>query len=546
MIIKTVALGNNEESYIEKRISDGVNIILSDDNNKGKTILIQSMLYAIGNNPIFPDSFDYKNYYYYLKFEQNDKDYEIIRKGDSFIVQTDNILHMLDGISELKRYWTKEIFDLPEFQFRGKQHLSDLELFIQLFFVGQDAKNTSNIFNSGYYHKDDFKNMLLSYSGVSVENLSSDDERRIKRELESLRAARKDKLDLSDFYKSHSAATEYISHIKDKDAFNQKVADMESITEKISELKKVRSKSASKRALWNSTLKELNSLNRNIEVGELRCMDCNSTNITYKGQGKDSYSFDVSTPEMRKHIIDSIKEKIDNFSEDISRYDAEINKYQIELNRVMEEDDVTIENIVAFKSGFTSIEEIDSAITEIDNQIAKLQGELDSGAKISEEAKEKRQKFFQKFIEDMKGAVYGELEGLGISLSDIGINSVSDYNKPGQLSLDEEKFSKALKENGELVYKATTAGLEKIKKVTYNYAGSSGSVFAKKAGIEKTSTGVNNLFSEQIKKQEERIKELKAKMQERQEELYAKFASLESSMNTLNSQMNYLINSMSS
>lgn len=401
MIIKTIALGNNEESYIEKRISDGVNIILSDDNNKGKTILIQSMLYAIGNKPIFPDSFDYKNYYYYLKFEQNGKDYEIIRKGDSFIVQTDNVLHMLDGISELKRYWTKEIFELPEFQFRGKQHLSDLELFIQLFFVGQDAKNTSNIFNPGYYHKDDFKNMLLSYSGVSVENISSDDEYRIKRELESLRAARKDKLDLSDFYKSHSAATEYISHIKDKDAFNQKVADIENTTEKISKLKKVRSKSASKRALWNSTLRELNSLNLNIEVGELRCMDCNSTNIAYKGQGKNSYSFDVSTPEMRKHIIDSIMEKIDNYTEDISRYDAEINKFQIELNRVIEEDDVTIENIVAFKSGFTNIKEIDSAIAEIDNQITKLQGELDSGAKISEEAKEKRQKFFQKFIEDM-------------------------------------------------------------------------------------------------------------------------------------------------
>ena len=68
MIIKIVALGNNEESYIEKRISDGVNIILSDDNNKGKTILIQSMFYAMGNNPIFPASFDYKNYYYYLKY----------------------------------------------------------------------------------------------------------------------------------------------------------------------------------------------------------------------------------------------------------------------------------------------------------------------------------------------------------------------------------------------------------------------------------------------------------------------------------------------
>lgn len=152
----------------------------------------------------------------------------------------------------------------------------------------------------------------------------------------------------------------------------------------------------------------------------------------------------------------------------------------------------------------------------------------------------------RRFVEDMKSAVYSNLEGLGISLNDIGITSVSDYNKPAQLSLDEEKFTKALKENGELVYKATTAGLEKIKKVTYNYAGSSGSVFAKKAGVEKTSTAVNNLFSEQIKKQEENIKELKAKMQKKQEELYSKFASLESSMNTLNSQMNYLLNSMSS
>ena len=150
------------------------------------------------------------------------------------------------------------------------------------------------------------------------------------------------------------------------------------------------------------------------------------------------------------------------------------------------------------------------------------------------------------FVEDMKTAVYGSLGDLGISLSDIGITSVSDYNKPGQLALDEDIFTKALEENGELVYKATTAALEKIKTVTYNYAGSSGSVFAKKAGIEKTSTAVNNIFSEQIKKQETKIKELISKMEEKQEALYAKFASLESSMNTLNSQMSYLVSSLSS
>lgn len=152
----------------------------------------------------------------------------------------------------------------------------------------------------------------------------------------------------------------------------------------------------------------------------------------------------------------------------------------------------------------------------------------------------------RRFMDDIKSALLGEVEGLGITLSDIGIEADSDYNKPGQLVLNEDKFKAALEENGDLVYKAVTSKFEKIKTITYNYSGTSSSVFAKKAGIEKTASAVNNLFSEQIKKQEEYIKKLTNKMLDKQESLYAKFASLESSMNSLNSQMNYLISSMSS
>ena len=49
MIIRKVAVGNSEEAFIEDTFSEGLNILLSDDNNKGKTIIIQSMLYALGN-----------------------------------------------------------------------------------------------------------------------------------------------------------------------------------------------------------------------------------------------------------------------------------------------------------------------------------------------------------------------------------------------------------------------------------------------------------------------------------------------------------------
>ena len=151
----------------------------------------------------------------------------------------------------------------------------------------------------------------------------------------------------------------------------------------------------------------------------------------------------------------------------------------------------------------------------------------------------------RRFLEDMKATLFGEIEGAGVGLSDIGITSVSNYNKPGQIALDEDMFKKALEENGDQVYKVVTGTLEKMKTVTYSYAGSSSSVFAKKAGIEKTATAVNNLFSEQIKKQEEYIKKLITKMEDKQEKLYLKFANLESSMNSLNSQMNYLISSLS-
>lgn len=37
-ILKT-GCGNTEEAFIENRLTDGVNIIFSNDNNKGKTII---------------------------------------------------------------------------------------------------------------------------------------------------------------------------------------------------------------------------------------------------------------------------------------------------------------------------------------------------------------------------------------------------------------------------------------------------------------------------------------------------------------------------
>ena len=401
MKIIKMAVGNAEEAYIEDRFSDGINIIFSDENNKGKTIVLQSMMYALGNNPIFPDSFEYKKYYHYVEFEYTDNVYSIVRIGDSFLVKMNDGIRMYDGMSEFKRFWNAYVFLLPQIVFNNSKKIVDMELFLQMFFVGQDRKDTSDIFNAGYYHKDDFRDMIKSFAG-NFESVISDTEiRKIREQIKKLDAQRQEKIKLCEFYKSSAVATEYLSRIKDRDAFQAKVTEIVTVLGRISEFRKNRNRIASQKSLWLGTLNELNSLNRNIEVGELRCMNCNSTNIAYKGTGKVTYSFDVSTKKNRDQIINSIKEKIVSYDEEIKKCDFEIEQLQKELYDYLKDDDVTLENILAYKNGYHSIEDIETVVLSLDEKIQDLKNILNSGIAESTEAKGSREEFYTKIIKCM-------------------------------------------------------------------------------------------------------------------------------------------------
>lgn len=144
------------------------------------------------------------------------------------------------------------------------------------------------------------------------------------------------------------------------------------------------------------------------------------------------------------------------------------------------------------------------------------------------------------FMDSMQTAIFGKNAQF---LNECGLTSSEDYNKRGQLSINEDKLRKSLQNKGDRVFKAfageKTSMLEKMKDTMHKYIGSSSSIFARKAGLEKTSSVVKNYFSEQIRRQEDMIKRLQKKMDDREEKLYKQFGQLEASMNKLNSQMNY-------
>ena len=128
-------------------------------------------MYALGNDPTFPTSFEYQKYYYYVEFEEGEKTFRICRSGDGFILRQTSSVLIFDNVSELKRYWNKNISPLPSIVKNQLSRIADPVLYVQLFFVGQDKKDTSNIANHGFYNKQDFIEMLYAYAGLEGEQL---------------------------------------------------------------------------------------------------------------------------------------------------------------------------------------------------------------------------------------------------------------------------------------------------------------------------------------------------------------------------------------
>ncbi|MCC0637100.1 MULTISPECIES: flagellar filament capping protein FliD [unclassified Clostridioides] len=151
------------------------------------------------------------------------------------------------------------------------------------------------------------------------------------------------------------------------------------------------------------------------------------------------------------------------------------------------------------------------------------------------------------FVEDIQSMFFGDAESIE-TLKKLGINESENYNKKGQIAFKEDVFSKAIIEDSDKVYKILAGYssnsddkgmLEKLKDIIYEYSGSSGSKFAEKAGIEKTASASENIYSKQIAEQEKNINRLVEKMNDKEKRLYAKYSALESLLNQYSSQMNY-------
>lgn len=398
MQIKSAAFGNLHEAFIEERLKNCVNIIYSDDNNKGKTLLVQAILYALGNSPVFPSGFDKDNYYFYTKIDIKNMEYEFLRKGDSVIVKTKGDWLAFDSISELKYYIHKNLFSLPVIKKNGEDKVVDLELFYQLFSIGQDKRDTSKIQNSGYYNKSDFMSMLRGLEGLQGSLEADLSVEQIKKTIDDKKKLMKLLRRKMELVKKNPDVANYASKYADREDVRKHEKSLIGIHQKISKYKKSRSREINRRLKLQNLISELNSLNQTISMGKIICSECGSEKIIYSN---GSLNFEISNSHVKKKVLESIRLQISlklDIEDELTR---NINREQDYLLKELGEVTPEVRNILIFSKEIVSEEQYSSNLLKLDAELISLKEELSLCTKNDSESKNKYKEMVELILSEM-------------------------------------------------------------------------------------------------------------------------------------------------
>ncbi len=260
-------------------------------------------------------------------------------------------------------------------------------------------------------------------------------------------------------------------------------------------------------------------------------------------------TYDGSDGDIEVHVendIDTVKEKIESF---VTTYNGLIES----LNSKIEETrDYDYEPLTDDEKEALSDDEIEKW-----EKYAKL-GILHSDSTIST------------LLTSMRTALYESVEGVDLSLSDIGIQTSSNYQDGGKLVIDDDKLTDALENNFEDVVDLFTSSsdkeyldtdnaserysenglanrindiLQNSLRTTRDSSGLKGTLL-EKAGISGDVTEFDNSLSEKISDYEDRIESLWDLYYDKEDALYLKFANMEAALSELQSQSSSLASAL--
>jgi hypothetical protein len=414
MILLAAGIGNMDEAFIEDRFTNSLNIIYSNDNNKGKTILIQSVMYSIGNSPIFPAGLDIKRYYFYSKFSHNDRVVEFLRSGNSVLVREQGVVSVFDTITDFKIYFNEEIFQLPRFLKEGRPVMADPSLFFQTFFLPQDKRNTSTLINGGQFNKSDFVLMLKALIDPNFSNLDLE-------EVKALKNRRKELLQqiglLSrrlSFAKENPIVAQQVLQSVNNTNFQEQSDSLQKINSEVSAYTTKRNRESNRLYKLQSLISELNSLNRNMQIGKIKCADCGSEKIVYSN---GDFTFEVSNDIVRREVIASIRSQVSNKIAAIAEYNSEISRLQVELQTRLASIPAEVTDIIISREAVLNARDNDQKIADLNNEFQLVEQQLAQHELLEKQSAQDVNERLAEIVEGMK-SYYAEIDEIDNSSID--------------------------------------------------------------------------------------------------------------------------------
>lgn len=386
--VKKIYIGNKDESYIQDGFTDGVTIITSEDNHVGKTIVMQSIMFALGADAMFPSSFKHKQYLFIADIDADGHEISILRNKDYFVIKDGDTITPLESKSDFDEYWNGSIGEPPTIIKDGNPVRAGLSLYTQMAFVPQADRSTSNTLGR-YFNKADFMEMVFALRNLDARQMSSSMERELKRRRDELRTREKELSKQAQALKQVGTSLVVVSPTADREEMKRFISRLDELKNELTDLRKHRNHAYARMAKNQSVLEELRSLNREVKTGSIVCMNCGSEAIGYKMPGSD-FVFDITTDDMRRQILRTVQDKIDTYKAKIGELDVQIRNAQKRFDSLADMCAITLEDILVARENYGSLEGIDGQLTSIRDEIDDVTERLKEAKRIDKELAEDR------------------------------------------------------------------------------------------------------------------------------------------------------------
>lgn len=168
----------------------------------------------------------------------------------------------------------------------------------------------------------------------------------------------------------------------------------EVINTKISNLKNKRRREINRKTRLQSLLTELNSVNRMIDVGALKCANCGSDEIIFN---LDKTTFDISNKFVRDQIIISINDKIKEKEQIIDDLSSELYQLEEKIKDLIIETPKEVNDYLLYKSEIENASHINEEITNLQTEIEIIKQQI----KEIEQKKDSRNSVIRKKYDEL-------------------------------------------------------------------------------------------------------------------------------------------------